>query len=157
MINPEYTETFETFRLTPIVAVSLELWSVTGNVIFDNFLITSDKGIMTQFIEQLWTEKAKTEEVSDSKLDSRDILVNDAPMSLIEKLILIKNEKPSLIALIILILLSPIFFLTLIYRFKIRNFDKPKWRKMEPFTSTDDDQTSSDGSTVRARRVVRKE
>ncbi|XP_007889529.2 calnexin [Callorhinchus milii] len=57
--NPEYFEDPTPFRMTGIRAVGLELWSVTPNVLFDSFIISSDEAVVKQWIQDTWALKQK--------------------------------------------------------------------------------------------------
>jgi len=40
--NPDYFDDLEPFKMTPIIAVGFELWSMSGDILFDNILITDN-------------------------------------------------------------------------------------------------------------------
>ncbi len=44
--------------------MALELWSISNDVIFDNFLITSDKAVADKLAEQSWKVKSAQESSS---------------------------------------------------------------------------------------------
>jgi len=96
--NPDYFEDNDPFRsLTPFSAIGLELWSMTENIYFDNFLITDDKSVADQFAKDSWVLKKSLETINSRSSDSViDGLVNAA------------NEKPWLWALYLLVILLPI-------------------------------------------------
>ncbi|KAM8880493.1 calmegin isoform 2-T2 [Spinachia spinachia] len=52
--NPEYFEDLQPFRMTPIKAVGLELWSMTSDIYFDNFIITSHKEVADRWAADSW-------------------------------------------------------------------------------------------------------
>lgn len=67
IINPEYFEDLQPFRMTPIKAVGLELWSMTSDIYFDNFIITSHKEVADRWAADSWGLKklvASANEVS---------------------------------------------------------------------------------------------
>lgn len=41
--NPDYFEDLNPFKMTPIAAIGIELWSMSNNILFDNLLITDGK------------------------------------------------------------------------------------------------------------------
>jgi hypothetical protein len=47
-------------------ALALELWSISSQVIFDNFLITDDKAVADKVAAQTWQVKSKQEAASSS-------------------------------------------------------------------------------------------
>ena len=60
--NPEYFEETDPFSLlTPFAALGLELWSMTDNIYFDNFIITDDESIAKQFAQDSWSIRNKLE------------------------------------------------------------------------------------------------
>ncbi|XP_061764500.1 calmegin isoform X2 [Nerophis ophidion] len=52
--NPEYFEDLQPFRMTPFKAVGLELWSMTSDIYFDNFIITSHKEVSDRWASDSW-------------------------------------------------------------------------------------------------------
>lgn len=71
-MNPEYFEDLHPFRMTPFKAVGLELWSMTSDIYFDNFIITSHKEVADRWASDSWGLKklvASANEVSEGRLD----------------------------------------------------------------------------------------
>ncbi|KAJ8247774.1 hypothetical protein GJAV_G00250160 [Gymnothorax javanicus] len=52
--NPDYFEDLHPFRMTPFAAVGLELWSMTSDIYFDNFIITQDKEVADRWASDSW-------------------------------------------------------------------------------------------------------
>ncbi|XP_062852392.1 calmegin [Trichomycterus rosablanca] len=52
--NPDYFEDLEPFKMTPFRAVGLELWSMTSDIYFDNFIITADKEVADRWAADSW-------------------------------------------------------------------------------------------------------
>uniref|UniRef100_A0A7N8X2J3 Calmegin n=1 Tax=Mastacembelus armatus TaxID=205130 RepID=A0A7N8X2J3_9TELE len=52
--NPEYFEDLQPFRMTPFKALGLELWSMTSDIYFDNFIITSHKEVADRWASDSW-------------------------------------------------------------------------------------------------------
>ncbi|KAM8939084.1 calmegin isoform 2-T2 [Pelodytes ibericus] len=52
--NPHYFEDLNPFKMTPFSAVGLELWSMTSNIYFDNFIICSDKEVADRWASDSW-------------------------------------------------------------------------------------------------------
>jgi hypothetical protein len=68
--NPEYFEETNPFSsLTPFSALGLELWSMTENIYFDNFIITNDEQVAKQFANDSWSVRQKLE-AAKSKVKS---------------------------------------------------------------------------------------
>ncbi|XP_053556799.1 calmegin [Bombina bombina] len=55
--NPHYFEDLNPFKMTPFGAVGLELWSMTPNIYFDNFVICSDKEVADRWASDSWGVK----------------------------------------------------------------------------------------------------
>uniref|UniRef100_A0A671YUX4 Calmegin n=1 Tax=Sparus aurata TaxID=8175 RepID=A0A671YUX4_SPAAU len=72
--NPEYFEDLQPFRMAPFKAVGLELWSMTSDIYFDNFIITSHKEVADRWASDSWGLKklvASANEVSVISLFER--------------------------------------------------------------------------------------
>ncbi|XP_066576214.1 calmegin [Amia ocellicauda] len=52
--NPDYFEDLHPFRMSPFNAVGLELWSMTSDIYFDNFIICSDKEVADRWASDSW-------------------------------------------------------------------------------------------------------
>ncbi|XP_058856682.1 calnexin-like [Acipenser ruthenus] len=55
--NPGYFEDPHPFRMDPIGAVGLELWSLTPDLLFDNFLVCSEKSLADRWTAESWGQK----------------------------------------------------------------------------------------------------
>lgn len=51
-------------------AVGLELWSMTDEIVFDNFLVTDDKGVAEKWTEQTFQIKSAAEKASSGGVSS---------------------------------------------------------------------------------------
>ncbi|TKS69252.1 Calnexin IP90 [Collichthys lucidus] len=52
--NPDYFEDLQPFRMAPFKALGLELWSMTSDIYFDNFIITSHKEVADRWASDSW-------------------------------------------------------------------------------------------------------
>ncbi|KAF3687200.1 Calnexin Precursor [Channa argus] len=52
--NPDFFEDLQPFRMTPFKALGLELWSMTSDIYFDNFIITSHKEVADRWASDSW-------------------------------------------------------------------------------------------------------
>uniref|UniRef100_A0AAY4ADZ9 Calnexin n=1 Tax=Denticeps clupeoides TaxID=299321 RepID=A0AAY4ADZ9_9TELE len=52
--NPDYFEDLYPFRMSAVHALGLELWSMTSNIYFDNFIITGDKEVADRWASDSW-------------------------------------------------------------------------------------------------------
>ena len=83
----------------PFSAMGLELWSMTDQIYFDNFLITDDENTANEFAKATWLVK-KEIEMKKSASASSD--------SVIDGLLKAANDKPWLWAIYLLIILLPV-------------------------------------------------
>ncbi|KAF6775668.1 hypothetical protein AHF37_04762, partial [Paragonimus kellicotti] len=69
--NPNYFKDEEPFKgLTPVSAVGMELWSMTENIVFDNFLIVDSLRAANEFAKETWVVKSDAERLADPKAHS---------------------------------------------------------------------------------------
>ncbi|KAK7929687.1 hypothetical protein WMY93_006082 [Mugilogobius chulae] len=54
MQNPEFFEDLQPFRMRPFRAIGLELWSMTSDIYFDNFIVTSHKEVADRWASDTW-------------------------------------------------------------------------------------------------------
>ncbi|CAH2301045.1 calmegin isoform X2 [Pelobates cultripes] len=52
--NPHYFEDLNPFKMSPFSAIGLELWSMTSDIYFDNFIICSDKEVADRWASDSW-------------------------------------------------------------------------------------------------------
>lgn len=96
--NPNYFEDEQPYRrMAPIAAIGLELWSMTEDIVFDNFIIASSKKDADAFAAQTWTIKADEERRADPKAQS----VVDAIQE-------VTREKPWVWGIVALVVVLPI-------------------------------------------------
>ena len=55
--NPDFFEDKEPFKMTPVSGVGLELWSMSDNIYFDNFLITDNLALADAFARETFDLK----------------------------------------------------------------------------------------------------
>ncbi|XP_025067499.1 calmegin isoform X1 [Alligator sinensis] len=55
--NPDYFEDLHPFEMTAVSAVGLELWSMTSDIYFDNFIICSEKEVADRWAADGWGMK----------------------------------------------------------------------------------------------------
>ncbi|XP_039631849.1 calnexin isoform X1 [Polypterus senegalus] len=59
--NPDYFEDLHPFRMTTFSALGLELWSMSSDIFFDNFIICSDRAVAEQWANDGWGLKRAAE------------------------------------------------------------------------------------------------
>uniref|UniRef100_A0A8C1MQU5 Calnexin n=1 Tax=Cyprinus carpio TaxID=7962 RepID=A0A8C1MQU5_CYPCA len=66
--NPDFFEDLHPFRMTPISAVGLELWSMSSDIFFDNFFVTSDRNVAERWAADGWGLKKAAEGAAEPGL-----------------------------------------------------------------------------------------
>jgi calnexin len=99
--NPDYFEESHPYKLTPIVSLALELWSMVDGIVFDNVLITSDQSIAKQYGDQIWYPKT----VLEGKA------ISAASDSVIDAIVRATKDRPWLWAVYLVAILLPIVIL----------------------------------------------
>lgn len=94
--NPEFFEDLEPFRMSSIGAIGLELWSMTDNIYFDNFIITSSREVADQWAADTWKKKQRAEGGSSGD-------------SVVTSFLNVAEEKPWLWVVVGLIVIIPLF------------------------------------------------
>ncbi|KAF4011902.1 hypothetical protein G4228_003312 [Cervus hanglu yarkandensis] len=67
--NPDYFEDNHPFLLTSFRALGLELWSMTSDIYFDNFIICSEKEVADRWAADGWAVKILIENANEKKYD----------------------------------------------------------------------------------------
>ncbi|GCB77803.1 hypothetical protein scyTo_0015716, partial [Scyliorhinus torazame] len=93
--NPDYFDDLHPFKMTPIGAIGLELWSMTSDIFFDNFIICSDKAVVEQWTSDGWGLKRAAEGTAES--------------GVVGQLMSAAEERPWLWIVYILIIALPVF------------------------------------------------
>ncbi|XP_057204827.1 calnexin isoform X1 [Triplophysa rosa] len=71
--NPDFFEDLHPFRMTSFSAVGLELWSMSSDIFFDNFFITSDRSVADRWAADGWSLKKAAEGAAEPGLVSQMI------------------------------------------------------------------------------------
>ncbi|VDL92184.1 unnamed protein product [Schistocephalus solidus] len=98
--NPDFYEDKEPYKMTPIRALGLELWSLSDQIAFDNFYIGTSKKGADDFAAQTWALKHSAELAADTSAKS----VVDAIKEVV-------SEKPWVVALVLLAVLVPLLLI----------------------------------------------
>jgi len=94
MPNPDYFHDPEPFKMTPISAVGIELWSMSKDIYFDNILVTSELEVADEWAKD-------TYDVKIQKLD-----VNNA--GLVKRILAYSNKNPWLYAVYVVVIGLPL-------------------------------------------------
>ncbi|KAK3099609.1 hypothetical protein FSP39_007002 [Pinctada imbricata] len=96
--NPDFFEDLDPYRMTPIDALGLELWSMNDDIVFDNFLITDDRSVAELWASETFEIKS-TAEKAEEYAKGRSVIdaIKDAT-----------KDKPWLWAVILVVVVLPI-------------------------------------------------
>lgn len=76
--NPDYFEDLHPHNFPKIGAVAIEIWTMQGNILFDNFIITHDYDVAKQYGEATWGLKfARETEKEPKDADNKDVPATD--------------------------------------------------------------------------------
>ncbi|KAH9489037.1 hypothetical protein Btru_039681 [Bulinus truncatus] len=99
--NPDYFEDKNPYQMTPIEAVGLELWSMTDDIVFDNFLITDNESVVDHFTSITWEVKSIQERAAGSTGGWWQAIKSST------------EERPWLWAVYVVVLLLPVVLLAI--------------------------------------------
>ncbi|XP_041706754.2 calnexin isoform X1 [Coregonus clupeaformis] len=66
--NPDFFEDLHPFRMTPFIAVGLELWSMSSDIFFDNFFISNERHTAERWANDGWGMKKAAEGAAEPGL-----------------------------------------------------------------------------------------
>lgn len=92
--NPDYFEDLEPFKMTPIDAVGIELWSMSDNILFDNILVTDNIADAYQFAQDTFDLKVMNMEKGQG--------------GFIQRILNYSNKHPWLYAIYTLVVAIPV-------------------------------------------------
>jgi len=102
--NPEYFEEPNPFeRITPIAAIGLELWTMSEEVAFDNFILADNVATVDRWTDETWGAKVKREGASAPDGES-----------VFGALLRLGNENPALWGVYVIVILLPIVLIYLL-------------------------------------------
>nr|KAG5692180.1 hypothetical protein BaRGS_008726 [Batillaria attramentaria] len=128
--NPAFFEDKQPYKMTPIDALGLELWSMSDDILFDNFLITDDLDVASDFAADSWEIKSNEERAASSAGGIWQTLMSAA------------EQRPWLWAVYVVVLLLPIVLLSIFLCPKagpIKPEDMEAYRKKTDEASPDDE------------------
>jgi len=80
--NPDFFEDLTPFRMTPISAVGIELWSMSSDILFDNLIVTDDINVAMEFASRSFDLKKKhIAKESDTFLSKIYSFMNENPIA----------------------------------------------------------------------------
>ncbi|XP_075066119.1 calnexin [Mixophyes fleayi] len=97
--NPDFFEDLEPFKMTPFYALGLELWSMTSDIFFDNFIVCSDRAVADDWANAGWGLKKAADGASEP--------------SVVGQMMAAAEEKPWLWVVYILTVALPVFLIIL--------------------------------------------
>jgi len=131
--NPEYFEETNPFsKLVPFSAIGLELWSMTDNIFFDNFIITNDENVANRFATDSWAIR--------NKLENANTKANE---SFFNALVNATREKPWLWGLYVIVVLVPIVLIAVFCFGKSSKVDTAASAKKTDAETKDDQESAA--------------
>ncbi|XP_066114752.1 LOW QUALITY PROTEIN: calnexin-like [Saccopteryx bilineata] len=79
--NPDFFEDLEPFKMTPFSAIGLELWSMTSDIFFDNFIICGDQRVADDWASDGWGLKKAADGAAEKQSSPMEYKKTDAPQS----------------------------------------------------------------------------
>ncbi|XP_053399317.1 calnexin-like isoform X2 [Mercenaria mercenaria] len=135
--NPDYFEDLKPYKMTPIESLGLELWSMTDEIVFDNFLVTDDREEHTRWVEQTWERKSAAEASSGG-----------GQGALVQGILDVTKERPWLWAVFLIVVVLPIILVIAyccVQKEKQEDIDAARKKTDEP--SPDDEKTEESEKT----------
>ncbi|XP_028908320.1 calnexin isoform X1 [Ornithorhynchus anatinus] len=97
--NPDFFEDLEPFRMTPFSAVGLELWSMTSDIFFDNFIICADRAVADDWANDGWGLKKAADGAAEP--------------GVVGQMVAAAEERPWLWVVYVLTVALPVFLVVL--------------------------------------------
>eukprot|EP00076_Gallus_gallus_P045080 XP_025010618.1 calnexin isoform X2 [Gallus gallus] len=97
--NPDFFEDLEPFKMTPFSAVGLELWSMTSDIFFDNFIICTERAVADDWANDGWGLKKAADGAAEP--------------GVVGQMMAAAEERPWLWVVYILIVAFPVFLVVL--------------------------------------------
>ncbi|XP_063970480.1 calnexin-like [Lytechinus pictus] len=130
--NPDFFEDIEPFKMTPIGAAALELWSMSDNIMFDNFIITTDREVADQYAADSFSLKQREGVVASAE-------------SFVAGLIDAATERPWLWAVFALVIVIPLFFcIRFCFKSSPEELDSKKSDEATPDDEKEDEKEGGD-------------
>ncbi|XP_074554559.1 calmegin isoform X2 [Halichoeres trimaculatus] len=127
--NPDYFEDLQPFRMTPFKALGLELWSMTSDIYFDNFIITSHKEVADRWASDSWGLKKLVASANEP--------------GIFAQLMLAAEERPWLWVIYILTVGLPVG-LTVLFCWPKKPEDDYVYKKVDPTQASVEEEEEED-------------
>ncbi|XP_018593485.2 calmegin [Scleropages formosus] len=132
--NPDYFEDLHPFRMTTFNAVGLELWSMTSDIYFDNFVITEDKEVADRWASDGWGLKRLVASANEP--------------GVFTQLTMAAEERPWLWVIYILTVALPVGLLVLFCWPRKSDYDYAHKKVDSPCSQEDEDADEEDEGVV---------
>lgn len=133
MANPEYFEDLQPFRMTPVRALGLELWSMTSDIYFDNFIITSEKEVADRWASDSWGLKKLVASANEP--------------GIFAQLMIAAEERPWLWVIYILTVALPVG-LTILFCWPKKQEDEYKYKKTDIHQADEEEEEEEEGEAT---------
>ncbi|CAB1325534.1 unnamed protein product, partial [Coregonus sp. 'balchen'] len=104
--NPAFFEDLHPFRMTPFIAVGLELWSMSSDIFFDNFFITNERHTADLWANDGWGLKKAAEGAAEVGLIAHGY--TERRPGLVNQIMTAADERPWLWVVYVLIVAVPL-------------------------------------------------
>ncbi|VIO91633.1 Uncharacterized protein BM_BM13750 [Brugia malayi] len=105
--NPNYFEPHPYSQLQPIIALGIELWTMSTNIIFDNIYVGDDENAASNFAKQTFKIKLAQETAYEN--------ASSPSQGIFSKLVSATEERPWLWVIYVLFILIPVVIIAVIY------------------------------------------
>lgn len=129
--NPEFFEDNQPYKMSPISALGLELWSMSEEIFFDNFIISDDKSVADQWAYDTWRLKRVQE-------------LSGLGRSVVDAVLDATNERPWLWVVIVLTVILPIILIAYCCMSPTQHVAGSLHKKTDAPTEDDKDESDAD-------------
>lgn len=163
--NPHYFEDNTPSKFAPIGAVAIEVWTMQGNILFDNFLIAFDEEIAKSYAQATWAGKIEKQKANIPKEEEELVSTGSEFLdNFIEQAKLVYEEYPLAIvgvSIFAVLVTIPIFFICRGGNKKSKKASSTTAEKSdEPSADEQQEETannSNEASTPRKKKKSKKE
>ncbi|XP_055635986.1 calnexin-like isoform X2 [Toxorhynchites rutilus septentrionalis] len=92
--NPDFFEDANPFKMTPIAAIGIELWSMSSDILFDNLIITDDEAVARDWAAQTF--------------DLKQRLIDREAETFVSRMMKFANENPWMWAVLVVVIGLPL-------------------------------------------------
>lgn len=121
--NPEYFEDLEPFKMRPIGAVGIELWSMSDNILFDNLIVTDNT--------------AEADQLAADTYDLKIMKLEKGQVGVFRRIIKYSNKNPWLYGIYVLLVAIPVVLIFTFCCAEVKDSKDAKRKKTDEPTEDD--------------------